>query len=90
MQATSSEGRVPSARTSPVRAEIREPSSPLAVASSVIELEPPEGITGGEQREQDTHMQDPSAPTEEKLGASQIGVEQSHDKSSLDTEQPEP
>ena len=73
-----------------MRAEIREPSSPLAVASGVIELEPPEGITGGERREQDTHMQDPSAPMEESLSASQIGVEQSHDKSSLVTEQPEP
>ena len=73
-----------------MRAEPREPSPPLAAASDVIVLGPPVGNARGEQRDQDVHMQDFSAPTEENLGASQISVEQSHDKSPLVAEHPEP
>ena len=56
-------------------------------APGVIYLGPPEGNAGGEQRSQDEHMQDSSAPTEEILGASDIGAEPTHAKSPVVPEQ---
>ena len=57
-------------------------SPPLTTAAGVILLGPPEGNTGGEQRDQEVHMQDSLAPTEEALGASNLGTEPTLDKSS--------
>ena len=73
-----------------MRAEPREFSPPLATVADVISLGPPEGDAEGEHRHQDTQTQDPSAPTEENLGASQTGAEPSHDKSPVVPEHSEP
>ena len=62
-------------------------SPPLTTAADVILLGPPEGNTGGEQLDQDAHMNDSSTPTEGVLGASNIGAEPTHDKSSAVPEQ---
>ena len=67
-----------------------EASPPPVTAPGVILLGPPEGDAGGEQRDQDIQMHDSSAPTEENLGASQIGAEPAHDKSPVAPEHPEP
>ena len=53
-------------------------------------LDPPEGDAEAEHRHEDTQTHDPSAPTEESLGASQTGAEPSHDKSPVDPEHAEP
>ena len=87
---TPSEQRVPSARSSPVRAEPREASPPLATATEVNMPDPPEGDAEAEPRHEDTQTHDPSAPTEESLGASQTGAEPSHDKSSVAPKHTEP
>ena len=86
-QPGSSAQATPSAPASPVRAEQKETSPPLTTAAGVILLGLPEGNTGGEQLDQDVHMDDSSTPTEGVLHASNIGAEPTHDKSSAVPEQ---
>ena len=51
-------------------------SPPPMTLPNVIILGAPEGPEGGDPHTQDQHMHDSSAPTEENLGAGNIGAGQ--------------